>query len=242
MISNHGMHTRWHTRRNQYNPSCKYCVAEGQPDGAKIIESPKPVRGDRRHDLPLTVTGFGGPDGIFGRKTGSRADKDTPKGSDTSRPIYVYALHSGDRVYRYVGTSRNPYMRLCVHKSNSRPHVKHKSNDALYSWVREIGPENLHMDLIDGPVFTMPETVEREWCFFFYTQGYDMLNLKPEYLTGWRSTDSERAQNTGKKSSHVRWHAKRGLWNPYCAICLEENPTGKGLEKTEGSSLAKHRV
>lgn len=230
-----GMHRRWHINRNMYNPACNLCVAEGLT-AQTLVTPPEPLRA-RRKDLPMTVTGTGGPDGIFGHGTGASAPPGTTPGSNTSRPFYVYGLHSGDGVYRYIGTSRNPCMRLAVHRSNSRAHVQHTSNKRLYEWTKSIGAD-LCMDLIDGPVFTMPETVEREWCFFFYTQGYHMLNLNPEYLTGWRK--KQEYSDSVQKAPHLRWHVRRGLWNPNCVICVKDNLTGEGLVKTLGSPQARN--
>lgn len=180
-----GMHNRWHINRRQYNPECDYCKAIGmQPDFAFPLQN-APVRGPRRHDLPIAVISPGGPDGIFGRPTGGAS---TRTGSDTARPFFIYGLHAGDCAYRYIGTSRNPYMRLAVHKSNTRTGKGITgSNKRLYEWTTSIGADNLAMDILDGPIFSLPETIEREWCFFFHIQNYDMLNLHPERLTGWRN-------------------------------------------------------
>lgn len=164
-----------------------------------MVEPPQPERGPTLFGLPMSERDFP-----------ARSAR-TP--GFPGNPHFIYALHAGDCNYRYIGTSRNPYMRFAVHRSNI---ASGNGNARLYDWARSIGVESLAMDIIDGPILTMPETVEREWCQFFHLQGYDLLNLNPESPSGW----SKRGHHDTNRGPHTRWHVNRDYVDPDCEFCL----------------------
>lgn len=103
----------------------------------------------------------------------------------------VYGLHSGDYNYRYVGlTTRGVRQRLYEHKHP-------QSGSLVNSWIEQVGPENVVMDILEILPEWFPQTkVDRDplqmaedyWIDRLLDYGYSLTNVSknPGRISGVR--------------------------------------------------------
>lgn len=93
---------------------------------------------------------------------------------NTRRTPAVYALHSGDYIFHYVGsTSVNSDNRLYEHISRAR--AGHRA--PVYQWMREVGPENVRVvDIVRERDKEMREALEVSAIAQFLAEGFPLTN------------------------------------------------------------------
>ncbi len=148
----------------------------------------------------------------------------------------VYALHAGDHVYRYVGsTSVNSLNRLWQHNYRAR-----SGHDApVYKWMREVGIDNVHVtDLVLEADKDMREGLEVAAIVQLLGEGFPLVNSLWSKGGGLpvRSTEYQRIVNKAKprkpnvkrphqpkptkaKAPRVPNHGTRTEWEKYKCKC-----------------------
>jgi hypothetical protein len=122
----------------------------------------------------------------------------------------VYALHAGDGVYAYVGsTSVNSKMRLYEHISRARR--GHPS--PVYEWMRSVGVENVVVvDLLKCFDPNDRLKLEAQLIVDFIAQGYPLVNrVSRDGVIGSMSEESKRLISE-KQAGRPSWiTGKRGV-------------------------------
>lgn len=126
---------------------------------------------------------------------------------------YVYALHNGDGVYRYIGCTNNPRRRLNEHRSPTQ--IAKSFNQGYKEWLIENNP--VHMEILEE--FTgLEEALKSEHA---YTEAYwsQLLNKAKarkmptgqnshwwgrKHSDEWKRKQSERSSG----SNHPMWGRK----------------------------------
>lgn len=128
----------------------------------------------------------------------------------------IYALHIGDRQYRYVGlTTLGPDARLAQHRKSAR---QGRLDWPIYRWMRKHGPDVVEVTVLE--VVGRPQELDaREvfWIAELTQQGCDLLNCtaggggmrvisdevraKLGHWRGRRYTAEERAARAGVNAS-----------------------------------------
>lgn len=85
---------------------------------------------------------------------------------------HIYALHTSDSVYRYIGISTDPAKRFVRHRANAR------NGDPLpvYCWMRKYGDDVSFTILESYDDYDEALNREIEWIADLRTHGYDLLN------------------------------------------------------------------
>lgn len=97
---------------------------------------------------------------------------------------HVYALHTDDGVFRYIGRTNNVTQRLLGHLSDARTGVESPRCD----WMREVGEENVRITTLESFVETKERTaadVEAEYIAKYVETG-QLLN-RTQSTNGWGS-------------------------------------------------------
>ena len=84
--------------------------------------------------------------------------------------IYIYGLHSGDNIIRYVGKTINPKNRMYSHLKDFRGKCKHKVN-----WVNKCKREGLNISM-----YILEECDDLNWCDrekFWISQFRSLTNI-----------------------------------------------------------------
>lgn len=140
----------------------------------------------------------------------------------TSQIKYIYGLHAGDGVVRYIGrTSSTPHKRLWGHKSDARV----GKTRPIHNWIREHGEECIEAVTLEEFVETANNTAaDREKAHILqqlssggllnvhaYTGGSGTINRKepkeegPHYMVGTKMSEETKE----KISEKQKWHAEQ---------------------------------
>lgn len=110
----------------------------------------------------------------------------------------IYALHSGDGNFRYVGVTRRPARRLYEHRDEA---ARRRTRSGVYNWIRKIGAENLQMSVVDTAHTAQSAfAAEAAWISLLRESGFQLLNHTDggEGLSGASEETRRRMSESGK--------------------------------------------
>lgn len=140
----------------------------------------------------------------------------------STKVIYIYGLHAGDGVIRYIGrTTLTPHKRLWGHKSDARC----GKTRPVHEWIREHGEKAIEAVTLEEFTETEDNTAADREKFHIlehmasgnllnvhaHTGGFGTINRvepkieKPHHMLGRKHSEETKE----KMSEKLKWHAER---------------------------------
>lgn len=132
---------------------------------------------------------------------------------------FIYGLHAGDGQYRYIGRTNDPAKRLYGHRSDC---VSSAKNSAKNIWLREIGPDKIHLDVLlefEDSVDSPASDLEKEYIDKYMSLGFQLVNVANRT----KGSGTENAPKTKRylKGHHTMYHYD-GVVLEGCPWCEEQ--------------------